>query len=163
MLLFERLSPPADGTLHFLLRVGLLHRLAFVVQFSAAGQGDFDAGEAAAEVEFQGDERAAALLGFAGEFGNLAAVQQQFARAFRFVIEAAGLREFGDVAIDQPDFAVVHAGVGLFDRRVPSAQAFHFGADEHDAGLDRVHDFVLVPRATVTAHDRLARFVLGLF
>ena len=67
--------PSAHGSLHFFLRIGLLHCLAFVVQLAAAGQGDFNAGEAAAEVEFEGDERAASLVGFAGEFLDLAPVQ----------------------------------------------------------------------------------------
>ena len=46
------------------------------------------------------------------------------------------IRVFGDLRPDQPHLAVVDAGVGVFEVRVPVAQALHLGADEHDPALD---------------------------
>ena len=63
-----------------------------------------------------------------GQLVRLVLVHQQFAHALGFVIEAARLRVFGDVGVDEKDFAVLGEGVGFPDRRLAGAQRFHFGA-----------------------------------
>ena len=63
-------------------------------------------------------------------------MQEQLARAFRRVIEAAGLQVFGDIGIDQPDLAAPRIRVGLRDRGLAAAQRFHLAASERDPGFE---------------------------
>jgi hypothetical protein len=107
---------------------GCLLVLAFVVVLFATGDGEFDFGAAFFEVHFEGDEGVAAFGGFAGELGDLAAVHEEFAGAFGFVVEAVAHRVFGDVAVHEPNFAARDLGVGFFEAGDAVAQAFHFGA-----------------------------------
>ena len=71
------------------------------------------------------------------------------------MVELVGLDVFGDVAADQPDFAVLDAAVGVVQRQRAFAQALHLAADQHDAALERVEHFVLAPRLAILGDQPL--------
>src|SRR5581483_3793350 len=77
---------PANLAVHFL----FLDRFAFVVVLFAAGDADFDLGAAVFEVDGQGDERGAALLGGGFEFVDLPFMREKFSRSQRLVTERSG-------------------------------------------------------------------------
>jgi hypothetical protein len=75
------------------------------------------------------------------------------------VVEAIAHRVLGDLAIDQPHFAVFNLGVGIVERDKAVAQAFHFSTNELEPALDSVKYFILVESALVT-HDHVHVFFL---
>ena len=50
---------------------------------------------------------------------------------------------------DQPDLAVVDAGVGIAERRLARPQRLHLAALEDDPGLERLEQVVVVPGTPV--------------
>src|SRR5262249_48206442 len=112
---WEHLRTARHGFADLALRFGLLLIFALVVQLLAVGNGQLDLGPAVLEVHSQGNEGEAALRGLGGELGDLAAVQQQLARPLRLVIQPVAHRVFGDVAAEQPHFAVLDLGISVFE------------------------------------------------
>jgi hypothetical protein len=88
-----------------------------------------------------------------GEAFHLAAVHQELAGTFRVVIEPVRLGIFGNVAADQPDFIVLDARVGFFQRHVAIAQALDLAADQDDAAFERVEYGVVVSGLAVVRDD----------
>src|SRR5690606_26920378 len=58
------------------------------------------------------------------ELGELLFRYQEFTRAALFMIEAVGLQIFGDMGVDQPEFATLWRGVGFGDLRLAQTQGF---------------------------------------
>src|SRR5262245_51591352 len=83
----EKSAPALQGLVDLTLGVGLLERLALVMLFLPRRDRDLKLGDAVLEVQPQRHERVTALRRFAGELADLAAVQQQFARTLRLVVE----------------------------------------------------------------------------
>ena len=83
------------------------------------------------------------------QFSNLAAVQQQLARAARLVIELIALLVGRDVRVEEKHFAVVHDRVRIRDVRLSRAQRFDLRTRKHDAGLPRIQEMIIVPGALV--------------
>src|SRR3954451_24006085 len=77
-----------DRALGLAAHLAVLQSAALVAHVLAAGEGDLDLRVRALEVHARGDERQAALLGRAGQAVDLAAVQEQLARALRLVVLA---------------------------------------------------------------------------
>src|SRR5579884_1708643 len=84
-------------------------------------------------------------------------MQKQLARPLRLVIEAMAHRVFRDIAVDQPDLAIVDLGIRLFQARLARAQALDLGPGEDQATLQSVKNLVFVKGAPVSA-DRLNAF-----
>jgi hypothetical protein len=109
------------------------------------------------EIELERNERHALAVHRARELVDLPPVQQKLAGAFRGVVEASTLQVFGDVGVDEPDFAAAGVGIGLCDRGLPLAQRFHFGAGQCDAGFEGLANLVVEARpAVVGDHPQLA-------
>ena len=121
---------------------------ALVVGLAALGQRQLDLGPAAAvEIDRERHQRHALARHRAEHLGDLALLEQQFARPLGLVIVAVAVAEFGDVGVDQPDLLVLHLGIAFGDRALAEAQRLHLGAGQRDAGLD------ICPRS----HNRTAR------
>src|SRR5690606_37217615 len=103
--------------------VALLFGFPLVVQLLAARHGDLDLGAAAVvEIDFQRHNRHALALDRLRQFGDLARLEEQFAGPARLVIEAVGLQIFGDVGVDEKNLALaVDADVALGNGRPAAA------------------------------------------
>src|SRR5207253_5281470 len=97
----------------------------------------------AVEIDAEGHDRHALAGDGAVQLGELAMVQQQFARPLRLVIVTVAVAEFWDVGVDQPGLLVLHLGVALGDRTLAEAKRLHLGSGEHDAGLIFVLDRIV--------------------
>src|SRR3954462_14367464 len=96
--------------------VALLFGLALIVQLLALGDADLDLGLAlGVEIQLQGNKRHALALDGGREPVGFAFVHQELAAALGLMVEAAGLGVFGDIAIDQPQLAILGVGVGFPD------------------------------------------------
>src|SRR4051812_47700946 len=79
--LVAEVAPARDGAVGLALVLALAEGLALVVLALALGDGDLDLGPAVGEVDLEGDERVAALLGLVADLHDLVLVQQQLALA----------------------------------------------------------------------------------
>src|SRR6516164_8725477 len=77
-----------------------LFHLALVVLLFAARHSDLNLRSPLLEVKAQRDQRVALLCRLAGEFGDLALMEQKLAGAFRLVIETISHGVFRDIAAD---------------------------------------------------------------
>ena len=76
-------------------------------------------------------------------------VQQQLARPHRRVVGVAAMAVGLDVHVVDEDFAVLHLRVAVAQVHAPFADRLHFGAEQRDAGLERLEDVVVVERLPV--------------
>ncbi len=65
------------------------------------------------------------------------------------MVEAVSLQVFGQVGVDQPEFAVLGIGIGLSDRALAAADRFHFRSGQRNAGLKIFEDFVVEAGLTI--------------
>ena len=126
-----------------------LSACALVVHLLPAGHRDLDFRPAVPEIDAGRDEGEAALGRLAGELGQLPPVDQELAVPLRLVVEPVAHRVLGDLAADQPEFAVVDLGVGPVQGAVPVPQALDLGPDQDDPALEPVGQLVLVGRPPV--------------
>ena len=78
---------PPHGSLQVAFGVSFLEIFPFVVQFSPSAEPEQYFGDATfVEVDLEWNERQPLLVGFVGETMQLAAVQQQFARALGLMV-----------------------------------------------------------------------------
>jgi hypothetical protein len=136
------------------LAVGLLERLAFVVELFAFAEAEEDFGEAAGiEIDLEGDEGQAFVVGLAGEFFALDGFHQQLAGPLGRVVPEGGLGIFGDVGADEPDFTFFDAGVSFVERQLAIAEAFDLAAHQLDAAFERVKNFEAVAGLAVFRNE----------
>ena len=85
---------------------GLSHLgLAFIVQFFAFRDADLKLYPPVLPVDASNDERHAFLRGFAGQFFDLASMEQKLSRPQRVVIVDIAVGVMRDMRIQQPNFA----------------------------------------------------------
>src|SRR5262245_14951380 len=87
------------------LRFPVLEALTLVVGLLAPGHGQFHFHLAALEVHSRGYQREAFFRRLAGKLVDLAAVQQEFARPFRGMVQPVAEAILGDLRPMQPKFA----------------------------------------------------------
>src|SRR5690606_1768091 len=148
-------SPPPQRALDLALLLALADRVALVVAALAARQRELDLGAAVLEVERERHQGEAALRHLPRQPRDLAAVREQLAIAARIRVLAPGLLVGAHGRVHQPRLAAPHHGVGFGEAGLALAQRLHLRADEHDAGLERVEDLVVVARPPVL-RDELA-------
>src|SRR5579862_2281607 len=147
-----------DGSRGFALGFTRKDRLALVVQPAAAYEGELDLGLAVAEVQGERDHRERLLLAPAHELVDLLAVDEELALPVGVVGSPAG-RELPlrDMDAEEPELAVLHAGVCVGELRLAVAERLHLTASQHDPGLERLEDVVVVTGATVGGDGPVAR------
>src|SRR5713226_6621668 len=94
--------------------------------------------------------------------GDFVLVQEQLARAQRFVIPWAAGQVLSDVGVDQPGATGLEIDVGVADIGLPLAKGFYFGAMEDQAGIIALQEMVIVGSGAVLRDDLLFGLV-GLF
>ena len=70
-------------------------------------------------------------------------MQQQFPLTRRVVVHHVGLRVLADVDVNQPNLTVLNAAIGLVDRHIAGANAFHFATAQFDTALKLFQNLVL--------------------
>src|ERR1039458_3360344 len=85
---------------------------------------------------------------------QLVPVHQQLPGAQRFMVEDVAMFVRPNVRINQPQFAVFHQAIGVFQIGPSSADGLDLGAAQGDAGLELVQQKVVVRRSPV--HRRVA-------
>src|SRR4029453_4187177 len=95
-----RLGPSLNRPFDFPFSHLALESLPLVVEFFAARQTELDFDPTAFEIEFQRNQRKPALLGLSGKPLDLAAMEQQLARARRLMVEAVGPGIGADMRVD---------------------------------------------------------------
>jgi hypothetical protein len=147
----DGLAPPGtgDGLLDFTASFFFAQLAAAVPGFLATGDGDFAFGNAITEIDAKGDEGKALLLGFGDEFVDFAAVEEELAGAEGLVIPDAAGEVAGNVAMEEPDFAVFDSGVGIAEVGVAIAEGFDLGAAEDEAGFHFVEEEVMERGGTI--------------
>ena len=112
------ITSPFPQTVHLgetqsLVRLRLLLRMAFVKLLLTFAKTEQYLCLALLKIDFQRHEGLPLFLGTHGKPLDFPAVQQQFPFPLRFVIETVRFDIFGNVAVDEPDFAVSDFRVGF--------------------------------------------------
>src|SRR6185312_10313311 len=129
---------------------------ALVGLLLAARETDLDLGDAAlVEVDRQRHQCHALAFRRAQQLVALLAVEQQLARPPFLVVEAVGRFVYRDMGIEQPQLALHLAGIGFRDAGMAAAQALHLAAQQHDAGLQRLVDEVIVAGAAILRDETI--------
>ena len=68
-----------------------------------------------------------------------------------------------DVHVVHEDFPVLHLRVAVAQIHAPLANRLHLGAEQRDAGLERLEHVVVVERLAVLGDVLLRGFALGFF
>src|SRR5262245_23956334 len=139
-----------------------LFGFALVVELLAARQRQLDLGAAlGVEVELEWHHRHALSLDSGGELVDLAAVQQELARALGLVVEAARLQIFRNIGVIEPQVSFARSRVRLADARLALPQRLHLCAGERQPGLDHVTDLIVEAGLAVVGHDFEVRIGFG--
>ena len=86
---------------------------------------------------------------FAGQFANLAAMEEEFAGSEGFVVGNIALFVRVDVTSDKKELSVLEASKGVLEGCVAVAEALHFGPLEDDSGLEFLDQFKLEAGPTI--------------
>src|SRR5438552_2723606 len=140
----RRLSPRPDGAVHLAFGVLGGDRLALVVLPLAPGEPDLELDPVARPVEAEWHEGQALLLDGDTEPDDLAFVQQQFPFTLCLVIATVTPLIGTDVDVDQEGFALTEAHIALAQVGAALAQRLDLGADQLNAGLDRLQDEIVM-------------------
>src|SRR5215471_4923017 len=153
------LSPPIAIESLFGLAAGFLGALVLsaVPGLFALSQGDFDLGDAVAEIDAKRNDGKALAFGTAGKLMNFALVKKQFAIAEGFVVPRAAGHVLGDMRVDKVGAAGLEVHVSIADIGLAFAEGFHFGAVEDQAGLEPFEKMIVIGGSAVLRDDLLAR------
>src|SRR5690606_34254504 len=116
-----------------------------VPELFASGQSDLHLGPSfRCEVDSQRDQRKPLLLHLTDEPANLAAMEEEFARARRLVVPPIAVRVRAHVHVVQEDLAVLDAGEAILEVEPSLADRLDLGAREDDARLKGLLNVVVV-------------------
>jgi [CysO sulfur-carrier protein]-S-L-cysteine hydrolase len=150
---FFELIRTLHGTLRFPCRVAFRKRAAFVIEAASSGECELDLCPSVREINGEGDEGERLLGDPSPQLIDLPAVEEEFSRSVgRDGPEPARILIRGDACPDQPDLPVLHAGVGVLEAHLPSAQRLDLPAFEFEPGFEDLEDVVLVACAPVLRH-----------
>ena len=135
------------GALLVAFPVALFQGCAFVVQFLAFGDADFEFCLAIFPVHGGSDQGVAFAFDETDEFVQFMAVQQQFARAPWLRMDVrGGAQQRVDGAAEDEGFTIFDGDVALLDVEMPGSQRLDFPALQHDAGFVALFDKIIVSR-----------------
>ena len=147
------LRPPPHLGPGFIFRRPRALGLALIVQFLAFRHRDFALDLALLQIDLGGNQRKALLARFAQQFIDLAAVQQQLAVADGRMVLAVAVRILADVGVHEPGLVVLNHGEGFFELDLAVLGGLDLGAGEYHAGLEALHQEIVVACLPVIAQD----------
>src|SRR2546422_3608593 len=123
-----------------------------VVLLLRLGECDRHLGEPVLEVQLERHDGESLATRAADELADLLRVEQQLAGARGRRVVVAAWQIGGDGESLEPDLAVAHVRVGLTQTRPPRAQRLDFRSREHEAGLPRLQEMVVMSRPRVAGY-----------
>src|SRR5215472_2028167 len=120
------------------------------------------------EIHSRGNQRVTTLLGLAQQLTQLFSVHQQFARPQRSVMRITGVLIGADVRVQQPELAVFHERIGVFEVGAAGANRFHLGSGQDHSRFQAIFEEVVVTGRPVdrgvafSRSNRITLDVLGL-
>ena len=88
-------------------------------------------------------------------------MQQQLPAAQRLVFGIPAMAVRADVHVVDEHLAVFDAGKAVAEVDAALADRLHLGAEQHDTGLERLEEVIVVPRLAVLGDVRLGFLPLG--
>lgn len=127
--------------------------VAAVVQFLALRQSQFDFGESAlGEIDPEGNEGQAFLLGLAEQLVDFLPVQEQFPHPDRIMVHDIAVAVGTDVTVVEEDFPVFHARVTVLEIDLAFPQRLDLRALQLDTGLEALFDEIVMEGLPVGRH-----------
>src|SRR5690606_8327205 len=142
-------SIPAHRAAHLALGIAFLHVLTLVVHLRAACKSQCDLDVAALRVQIQCHESQPLLLCCPDQPAQFPFREQQLARPRRVEVPPVRGVVGRHVHAVQPCLAVVDARERLGQAGLAVTDRFHFGAGQHEARLEALHDVIFVQRLPV--------------
>ena len=105
------------------------------------------------EIELGRDQRLPLTANRAEEPIDLAAMEQQLARAARLVIEPVRRPIFRNIGVDQNNLAALGGGIGLSNIGPPLAQGLNLGSGQHHPRLKTVFEEIVKLGAPVLGNQ----------
>ncbi len=109
--------------------------LAFVPELLSARDRQLDFDASILEIHACRDERQALLLCLPDQLLELVPMHQQFSGAQSRVVRVTAVFVWADVAVEKPQFAVLHQPVGILEVRLAGSDGLDLGASQRNAGL----------------------------
>jgi len=89
------------------------------------------------------------LLGLADELANFFFVNEEFAGAESGVVGRVAVVIGADVAVEEPEFAILDQSVGVLEIGGAGADGLYLGSGENDASLEFFEQEIVVTRVPV--------------
>src|SRR5690242_20955771 len=109
---------------------------ALVPELLAFRQRKFNFYPAIFEVQTGWNEGESLLLGLADKLPNLFLMDQEFAGAQRCVVEDVAVIVRSDVAVQQPQLAILEQAISVLEVSPAGADRFHFSSGQGDSGFE---------------------------
>ena len=74
------------------------------------------------------------------------------------MLERFGLLVWRDIAVDEPQLALIHMGIAFGDLGLTGTQGFYLGPFKHDAAFEVFLDGIVEAGAAVFRHDLVVLF-----
>src|SRR5271157_1199532 len=129
-------SSPGDGFAGFLVGGAAALGFTLVPLLLALGEGEFDFDSSVFEIHAGGDQGESLLLGLANEFANFFFVNQKFAGAQGGMVGGVAVVIGPNMAVEEPEFAVLDEAVGVLEIGLAAADGFDLGSGQRDPGLE---------------------------
>src|SRR5271170_1812648 len=91
---------------------------------------------------------------------NFVLMEEQLARAKRFVVPWAAGQVLRNVRVNEPSAAGLEIDISVTNIRFPFAQGLYFGAVQDQTGLKAVEQMEIIRSGAVLGHDLLASFAV---
>jgi hypothetical protein len=150
----EALAAPSQLAFDVAGRVSLRDGLTLVLMTAAFRKSEIDFGPTVLEVKRQRHERESLTVHSVAQPFDLVTMHEQLSPPVRIeCADTLSKRPWGNVNALEPAFAVLEVRVGVGQLDLGVAERLHLGAREHETGLDRVQDRVLMPSAAVRGDE----------
>ena len=155
--------PIAQGSLDVPARLPVGGGVALVVELLPTRDPKIDFGPSVAEGEAQGDDGHPFLLGAGAKLTDLSLVDEELSWTVGLMVRSVAVTVGGDVRADQPELVALDPRVGFRDGDFAIANRLDLGPGQHEPGLDRVLNVVLVEGATIRGDHTVTRSPVRLF
>jgi hypothetical protein len=145
------LSSPGDGFAGFAVGSAAAFGFPFVPLLFASRQRHFDFHPAILEIHAGRNQGEALLLRFSKQLPDFLLVHQQLASAEHGVVGVAAVLIGTDVAVQEPEFAILDQAVGVFQISFARAHGLDFGSGERHPRLKFFKQEVVM--ASVPVHS----------
>src|SRR6266496_6401056 len=123
----SRLSRPRDRFFCFFIRRAATFGFALIPELFTLGECKFYFHSTVFEVHAGRDQSQSLLLGLTDQLADLFLVDEEFPCPQGSVIVDVPVLVLPDVAVQKPEFAILHQSVGVLERDLAGTDGFHLG------------------------------------